>query len=328
MTQFNEVFTSIELFDNVYILASILTGLLIVIFLLFRKKLRLESSGHDEDIVEIRFQDVNENIKLIQTAYAITLVLGFRELAISIYRIFNSFLDPNIPFETYHVYHLVALFTTAFCGFRMFWCLGNLTRFISYHYFTDDKTFPKRLVANDPKQEYFLLASNPDFRIRVIANVIVLFTHSFLIFLLSQVLKVDYYKGETFSQSYLYAFFGLYILLLSFNAIWLRKLAGDKEEFEIEDYWSTNNWLASTICISVLIISNGLLRIQTELELFVHIGNIIVLFVMFYNSVNDVFSTVTSYVFGSNLTFPTSLRHLPVLKNRWKSYVIYFFRIK
>lgn len=250
----------------------------------------------------IRVDDLRENIKMIQTVYAITLVFGFKEIALSLYALFEISINGS-QFDIYFLYHIVSLLLVAFVGFRFFWCLGNLTRYLSYHYRRSRHLFEWNQNKKNPKS--FLLNVNArSFRVIVIINIIILFLHSLIFFFLTQILKVI--EGNILDQSVFYRFIYFYLILLFTNSTWLFFLSRDKKYLFPEKFWCTNNSVTVFICISTLILFNGFLWYDYHMTIFIHIGNILVLLFIFLNSLQDILNTITGYVFGSNLTFPSN----------------------
>ena len=203
-------------------------------------------------------RDLKDDLSLMQTAYAVSLVLGFRNAVECLYGVAVGTGDSHVV-TVKSVFSVVLLLTMM----RFFWALGNIRRFIKRN--ADTLRATRRYVIS--------------------VHFFILLVHAFSLYLLSKY-TLDLSSAIHLNEAIRFLTLG-YVGFLALNSAWLFILVMGQEDREPEHVWVKNNFIcAAAACALYLLIS----------RLSPFVAFLLVSLIFFWNSVYDLFKTSSAYV--------------------------------
>ncbi|HKW64355.1 MAG TPA: hypothetical protein VJN89_17520 [Candidatus Acidoferrum sp.] len=176
-------------------------------------------------------ENLNRDLNLILTLYAISMALGFQVLAESFYRLcFPQ--SATAPRGTAIVLLTVLAFVLTAIGIRFFWAVNNIRRLILH------RTAQLHSVGR---------------RALVLFHFPVLFLHSLLFFILCRLQFNMHNSFDHFNP-----FIGLYSLLLTLNAAWMLILTKGRLDTRPESFWMWNNFTFGFLGFLLMLIARVL----------------------------------------------------------------------
>jgi hypothetical protein len=173
-------------------------------------------------------KNVDENLKVLRTIYAVLYVVGFREVLTNID--FGKGVLHALPLT-----FLVSSSALVLIAIRMFWSVGNIRRHTSYLF--------ERYVAEHQRSDAAALSKNV-FRgwpgvIIMLFDVPTLLIQSFLFYMLCKLQPVML-SGE---HAYVHVreFLAVFCALLILNAIWLATFKARGSAVAPQTFWLWNN---------------------------------------------------------------------------------------
>lgn len=203
------------------------------------------------------------DLSLIQNAYGIALVLGFREIALWTFASGELFLRDRDPWLL--TLRLFISATLGLLGVRFFWATGNIRRFV----------LKRKRSPNDRKAV-------------TVIHFPMLLLHAFLFFILSKeaagIEEWNSFGTRAATLSLTVLFF------LIFNSFWLLVLLRGRREKEPERLWVRNNGICGAIIAAGLTVC-WLIDWHWQL-----IGLILTVLILFANSLIDLIFRADSYM--------------------------------
>ncbi|AOE48905.1 hypothetical protein [Kangiella sediminilitoris] len=171
-----------------------------------------------------------ENFKVLRFIYAVSFVIGYRELLIH----FRPGVSVSIEF-------IVGAVILLFLAIRFLWGVGNIRRFVLE---LIPRNLDKKVDDNGNLRGHLEHVGITRFQwMRIMAfDVPILLCHSFLFFFLAQILvEVDQQTILETKDDYMYKFIRVYASLLLINSIWLNTLKAAGQKRSSESKWMLNN---------------------------------------------------------------------------------------
>jgi hypothetical protein len=213
---------------------------------------------HEGIIVKDK-RDLKDDLSLMQTAYAVSLVLGFRNAVECLYGV--AFDDSEIQVAILKSLFSVILLLTMM---RFFWALGNIRRFIQRN--ADTLRATRRYIIS--------------------VHFFILLAHAFSLYLLSKY-TLDLSSRIPLLEAIRFLTFG-YLGFLFFNSTWLSVLVMGQADREPESVWIKNNLKCATLaCV---------LYLSASFYLSTFVAFLLIVPILLYNSLYDLFKTSSAYV--------------------------------
>lgn len=176
-------------------------------------------------------RSIKDDLSLMQTAYGVALVLGFKNVIESLYAL-------SISMEVSGEIQVIKLMTgilLMLTMIRFFWALGNIRRFI---------------VRNEPKLK--------NTRRHVVSfHFFILLLHAFVLFSLAK-FSQDLTVQSSVDYASSFFVFG-YTGFLLFNSLWLMILIRGQNDKYPEKTWIINNIITSVATITIYVVIHILL---------------------------------------------------------------------
>lgn len=187
------------------------------------------------DILDDAEDNLKENLSILRTIYAISLVFGYEKIA-------NFLLETKFDWSIVYIMVFLCAVAMVLFSVRIFWAVGNIRR-----YAHEKIKIEHKKLLKDPGEGNFiaidLIDDNTSRKVMMIHVPILLF-HSFLFFILS-----DFYikiMKDGVLQNVAYVHFGLWFCSLLFlNGIWLHFLNIKGEEPAHQKLWMWNNFFCA-----------------------------------------------------------------------------------
>lgn len=178
-----------------------------------------------KDPCEGESPDLKADLSLMQTAYTILLVLGYRQLGDSLFDLFRSDKDPYLAWSLFAYDVALTLF-----GLRFFWSVGNIRRFVIRT--TENKgAVPRRTVT------VFLFPA--------------LFFHAMLFYFNCR-MHSEFIRGPADPKN-CWQLISINAAFLTFNASWLAWMIWSQLSWKPESLWIKNN----LACAMFLVATSG-----------------------------------------------------------------------
>lgn len=206
-------------------------------------------------------RNYKDDLNLMQTVYAISLVLGLRNIVESLYSIFSEDKIFNDVIAVKGISSIVLILLIM----RFFWALGNIRRFIFRNKGKLHKT--RRYV--------------------ITFHFFILLLHAFVIYFLTQYIR-DIESKDLLAKTTI-IITHVYFVLLLINILWLSCLIHRKQDKYPEIIWIKNNLISLIISVSFFWISYNIFKDYFS-------SFILCCFSLFINSIVDLFKTSSTYI--------------------------------
>jgi hypothetical protein len=187
--------------------------------------------------------NVDENLKVLRTIYAVLYVVGFREVLINID--FGHGILAALPPA-----FLGSAIALVFLAIRMFWGVGNIRRDVGHlfsKYSVEHQTTDPESISRD------VFGGWPGIRIMLV-DVPALLMHSFLFYILCKLQPAMLLGGPQVAPARDFLFVLCSLLLL--NALWLGALKIRGSAVPPQSFWFWNNIIFACIGFTVWLLSS------------------------------------------------------------------------